>query len=439
MSTPVCIFWFRRDLRLHDNKGFYAALKSGLPVVPLFIFDKDILDALQYKDDKRISFIYKAIEAMQAQLQKEGSTMEVRYGKPRDIFKQLLQDYEVKAVHTNEDYEPYAAERDGAVENLVKSNGATFHLYKDQVIFAKDEVTKKDGGHYSIFGPYSRAWRAQLKDDNHAPAPSEKHLKNCLAQKSKPMPTLAEMGFEKVALPTLPTQWDKEIIKHYHSTRNLPAVAGTTKMGVHLRFGTVSVRQLLAEALPINETYVNELTWREFFMQMLWHQPRLVDEPCNLRYANIQWRNNEEEYLRWCRGETGVGIVDAGMRELNETGFMHNRVRMLTASYLVKNLLVDYKWGEAYFGEKLLDFDLSANNGNWQWVAGCGCDAAPYFRIFNAELQAKKFDPKDQYIRKWVPEYGTSKYPKPMISHAAAKERCLKAYKAALGAGQGVE
>ena len=428
----VALFWFRRDLRLDDNAGLFAALSSGLPVVPVFIFDEDILAQLQDKDDRRVSFIYAALEKLQAGLQKVGSTLDVRYGKPLVIFQQLMQAYPVSAVYTNHDYEPYAQQRDVAVQQLLKANGISFHTHKDQVVFERADVVKDDGNGYMVFTPYAKKWRSLLHANSTASFPSETLLQHFFKQSALPFPTLQEMGFVfNKDIPSVAAV-DETIIQHYHRTRDIPSLQGTTRMGVHLRFGTVSVRKLVAKALQLNAVYLSELIWREFFMQILWHHPRVATAACKKEYEGIRWRNNEEEFNRWCHGQTGYPLVDAGMRELNETGFMHNRVRMVVGSFLVKDLLVDWRWGEAYFARKLLDFELSANNGNWQWVAGCGCDAAPYFRVFNPAAQAKRFDPQALYIRRWVPEFDTLEYARPVVDHAAAKERCIKAYKTAL-------
>ena len=432
MKETVALFWARRDLRLHDNAGFYAALSSGLPVVPVFIFDKEILSQLQDKDDKRVSFIYAALLHMQAELGAQGSTLDVRYGKTIPVFEQLLEDYNVGAVYTNRDYEPYATERDGAVAKLLASHGASLCTAKDQVIFEKSDVVKDDGTPYSIYTPYCKRWKATLTKEHLQSYPSEKHLDKLYRQKPRQMPLLETLGFvfdkSMSAVPSM----DKTIIGHYDKTRDTPSVHGTTHLGIHLRFGTGSIRKLATTALALNETFLNELIWRDFFMQMLWHQPRLVTEACKPEYDHIKWRNNEVEFERWCQGKTGYPIVDAGMRELNETGFMHNRVRMIAGSFLVKDLLIDWRWGEAHFARKLLDFELASNNGNWQWVAGCGCDAAPYFRVFNPTIQAKKFDPQLKYIKKWIPELESFDYPEPIVEHDKAKERCLQAYKAAV-------
>ena len=430
--NSVVLFWFRRDLRLEDNCGLFAALSSGLPVVPIFIFDTDILSHLEDKDDNRVSFIYAALQRLQEQLAPFGSTMDVRYGKPEAVFAKLTDEYPVKAIYTNHDYEPYARSRDEKIKQLLAAKGLPLHSFKDQVIFEQNEVVKGDGTGYLVYTPYAKRWKALLQKEQYQPHASEKRLSYFYRQPPLPFPSLQEMGFVfNEDIPEV-AKADKAVVQHYHKTRDIPSVGGTTRMGVHLRFGTVSVRQLVSVALQLNEVFLSELIWREFFMQVLWHQPRVEREACKRDYDNIRWRNNEEEFQRWCSGETGYPIVDAGMRELNKTGFMHNRVRMIVGSFLVKDLLIDWRWGEAYFARKLLDFELASNNGNWQWVAGCGCDAAPYFRVFNPVTQAKKFDPKGIYIRKWIPEFDNLAYVKPIVDHAYAKERCIKAYKAAL-------
>jgi len=431
MTQSVNVFWFRRDLRLNDNAGLFHALNSKLPVVPVFIFDTNILDELEDKNDKRVNFIYYSLLSLQKQLEDLGSSFEIFHSTPLQAFQKIIDQYEVQTVFTNHDYEPYARERDKLIEKFLSKKRIAFKTFKDQVIFEKSEVVKENGEPYQVFTPYSKKWKSILTKENLKSYASEKLLKNFLRRKPEKFPSLEEIGFsENNGFPKLSV--DENIIKHYDQTRNIPSINGTSHLGIHLRFGTVSIRQLVAKTKSLNETFLNELIWREFFMQLLWYYPRLVNEACKKEYDNIKWRNNEKEFQAWCNGQTGYPIVDAGMIELNETGFMHNRVRMITASFLVKHLLIDWRWGEAYFAKKLLDYELSSNNGNWQWVAGCGCDAAPYFRIFNPHTQTKKFDPELKYIRKWVPEFESFSYPKPIVDHEAARERCLKIYKAAL-------
>ncbi|MBX2905062.1 MAG: deoxyribodipyrimidine photo-lyase [Taibaiella sp.] len=432
-NVPVSVFWFRRDLRLNDNAGLYRALKSGNPVLPIFIFDTNILDGLTEKRDKRVQFIHDALMSMQQKLVDLGCSLHIYHSTPAEVFQQITQAYTVAAVFTNHDYEPYAEQRDKEIRILLGEKGISFHTYKDQVIFEKDEVMKDNGEPYTVYTPYSRKWKERLNDFYLSSYPVEKYVHNLVKGDSQPIPSLNELGFQEAKHGVVAPILDRGIARTYDQTRDIPAIHGTTHMGIHLRFGTVSIRELAREVMPLNGTLLNELIWREFFMMILWHFPYVVNGAFKKDYNNIKWRNNEKEFEAWCAGQTGYPIVDAGMRELNETGFMHNRVRMIVASFLTKDLLIDWRWGEAYFAEKLLDYDLSANNGNWQWAAGCGCDAAPYFRVFNPTLQTEKFDPKLEYIKKWVPEYDQLTYAKPIVAHDMARDRCLKVYKEALG------
>ncbi|THU32005.1 deoxyribodipyrimidine photo-lyase [Niastella caeni] len=429
----INIFWFRRDLRLHDNAGLYHALKSNNPVLPIFIFDTNILDQLPQKADRRVTFIHDALKQMQQQLSETGSTLQAFHDTPLNAFKLLAQQYTIEQVFTNHDYEPYARERDEAIAQFLQQHNIAFHTYKDQVIFEKEEVVKDDGKPYTVFTPYSRKWKAALNEFYLKSYSTEKYFYNFYQQSIKPVPTLKSIGFEETGASFPSATFDNNIIQEYDQRRDFPAIAGTSRLGVHLRFGTISVRQLAKQATQLNDTFLNELIWRDFFQMILWHFPHVgKGKAFKAEYDFIQWRNKEDEFARWCAGNTGYPIVDAGMRELNATGFMHNRVRMITASFLAKHLLIDWRWGEAYFAEKLLDFDLASNNGNWQWAAGCGCDAAPYFRIFNPHLQTKKFDPQLAYIRQWVPELNELTYPTPIVDHEMARKRCLETYKKAL-------
>jgi len=433
MKSPVNICWFRRDLRLNDNAALYHALKDRNPVVPLFIFDRDILDELEDRADRRVGFIREALLHMQEQLEKRGSTMDVRYGKPEGIFMELLKDYRIEKVFTNGDYEPYARDRDHKIASLLEKAGISFHSYKDQVIFEKAEVLKGDGTPYLIFTPYSRKWKSTLNDFYLSSYPCEKYYHNFFQHVPGKIPSLTSMDFKSCNNDFPPDKWKPATIKEYKKQRDVPGIEnGTTKLGVHLRFGTISVRELVRDTYELSETFLAELIWRDFFHTILWHFPSVVTDAFRPEYDKVKWRYNEKDFEAWCNGRTGYPIVDAGMRELNETGLMHNRLRMITASFLTKHLLIDWRWGEAYFAKKLLDYDLSANNGNWQWAAGTGCDAAPYFRIFNPYAQTQKFDPALTYVRKWVPEFEELTYPRPIVEHEFARERCLKAYKAAL-------
>ena len=432
MKTKLNLFWFRRDLRLIDNHGLYEALQSELPVLPIFIFDTNILDKLENKEDKRVDFIFQALEKLNEYLEKQGKSIQIFYGKPLEIYENLTQKYEIGNVFCNEDYEPYAIKRDQDIKDFLASKNINFYQFKDQVIFQKDEITKADGKPYTVYTPYSKQWLLKFNDQNLEFFASEKKLDNLLNIEKQNI-TLENIGFKKTNYLFENPKINLEILEKYHETRNLPTKE-TSQMSVHLRFGTFSIRKLVKIANELKDkTYLKELIWREFFMQILWHFPKVIHHSFKEKYDNIAWENNEELFQKWCEGKTGYPIVDAGMRELNETGLMHNRVRMVCASFLTKHLLTDWRIGEAYFAEKLMDYDLSANNGNWQWSAGSGCDAAPYFRVFNPEEQQKKFDPKFIYIKKWVKEFGTSTYPKPIIEHKFARERALKRYKEGLG------
>ena len=432
MKTKLNLFWFRRDLRLIDNRGLYEALKSELPVLPIFIFDTEILNQLENKEDKRVDFIFQALEKLNEYLEKQGKSIQIFYGKPLEIYENLSQQYEIGNVFCNEDYEPYAIKRDQEIKDFLASKNINFYQLKDQVIFQKDEIVKADGKPYTVYTPYSRQWLLKFNDQNLEFFASEKKLDNLLNIEKQNI-TLENIGFKKTNYLFENPKINLEILEKYQETRDFPTLE-TSQMSVHLRFGTFSIRKLVKIANELKDkTYLKELIWREFFMQILWHFPKVIHHSFKEKYDNIAWENNEELFQKWCEGKTGYPIVDAGMRELNETGLMHNRVRMVCASFLTKHLLTDWRIGEAYFAEKLMDYDLSANNGNWQWSAGSGCDAAPYFRVFNPEEQQKKFDPKFIYIKKWVKEFGTSTYPKPIIEHKFARERALKRYKEGLG------
>ena len=432
--SKVNVFWFRRDLRLDDNVGFLEALKGDHPVLPLFIFDKEILDKLP-KDDARVTFIFETLQKMRDTLQDEhGSSLAMYYGKPNNIWKQILKDYDVNSVFTNRDYEPYAKERDESIEKLLKDHDIEFKTFKDQVIFEKDEVVKNDGDPYIVYTPYKNKWKENFDADEHLKIHyTSQHLDNLIENSRLPNLSLSDMGFKKSGLEVPDYDVTPTLIQNYEDTRNFPAQEGTSRLGPHLRFGTVSVRKMVKKAIAEkNEVFWSELIWREFFMQILYHYPETVDNAFYKKYDRIEWRNNEDEFEKWKKGETGFLLVDAGMRQLNKTGYMHNRVRMLVASFLCKHLLIDWRWGEAYFAEKLLDYEQSSNIGNWQWAAGSGVDAAPYFRIFNPMTQVDKFDKEKKYIKAFVPEYDTDDYPDKMVDHKEARERCLKTYKAAV-------
>ena len=436
MRQPVNIFWFRRDLRLKDNAGLYHALRSGNSVLPVFIFDAEILNGLDDKKDRRVAFIHFFLKKIKSELNTANADLLVLHGKPLDVFRKITSEYDVKKVFTNHDYEPYAEKRDGEVRALLNEKGVDFQAYKDQVIFEKDEILKDDGTPYTVYTPYSKKWKARMNDFFLKSYPTEKYFGNFFRPEHPfRFIELSEIGFEMPEnFDFPPAELDLGMLKKYHELRDFPAVRGTSRLSVHLRFGTVSIRELARVAKKESEKFLNELIWREFYMMILWHFPHVVTRAFKPEYDQIEWRNHEEEFQKWCEGKTVYPIVDAGMRELNTTGYMHNRVRMITASFLIKHLLIDWRWGEAYFAKKLLDFDLAANNGSWQWVAGSGCDGAPYFRVFNPALQTDKFDPEFRYIRKYVREFGTPLYPPPMVKHEFARDRVLEAYKKAVGA-----
>lgn len=433
-KQDIAIFWFRRDLRLKDNAGLYHALKSGLPVLPIFIFDTEILDKLEERNDARITFIHQEIEALKKYLEdKLESSLKVLHGSPIKIWENLIKEYPVKKVYTNHDYEPYAIKRDKKLATLLKEKDVEFYTYKDQCIFEKEEILKDNDEPYVVFTPYKKKWLAALKPFYYKAYPTKKYEKAFLQTKSFKSISLKQLGFTESEL-DFPNQSYKKQLGNYAKDRDFPAKDATTHISLHLRFGTVSIRQLVKDALDAkSDVWLSELIWRDFYFSILYHFPHSATESFRKEYDQIEWRNNEKEFKAWCEGKTGYAIVDAGMRELNETGFMHNRVRMIVASFLTKHLLIDWRWGEQYFAKKLLDYELSSNVGGWQWAAGSGVDAAPYFRIFNPYEQVKKFDKELKYVKKWVPEFEDPfKYPQPIVDHKAARERCLKVYKKAL-------
>ncbi|WP_437823289.1 cryptochrome/photolyase family protein [Tenacibaculum mesophilum] len=427
MEDKVSIFWFRRDLRLEDNKGLYEALQSGNKVVPLFIFDEDILESLP-KNDARVTFIYETLQNLDEELKKHQSSLVVKKGKPLAIWKKLTEEFIIEAVYTNKDYEPYATKRDKEVKDFLVSKGIIFNAFKDQVIFEENEVLKNDGTPYTVFTPYKNKWLQNFseKKDTQDFTIDFANFYQFLSE----FPSLAFIGFEESTIKVKP--YNLSSLDSYDEVRDFPSQDKTSYLSPYLRFGLVSTRKMIRFALKTNQTFLSELIWREFFMQILYHFPKVVTQNFKQKYDAVPWRNNEEEFKKWCEGKTGYPMVDAGMRELNETGYMHNRVRMITAGFLCKHLLIDWRWGEAYFAEKLLDYDLSANNGNWQWAAGTGCDAAPYFRVFNPESQLKKFDKDLQYVRKWIKDFDELTYPQPMVEHKFARERAINTYKKAL-------
>ncbi|GGZ90789.1 cryptochrome/photolyase family protein [Algibacter mikhailovii] len=433
MNNPINIFWFRRDLRLEDNHGLYEALKEELNVLPIFIFDIDILSKLP-KNDARVSFIYDTLDKLNLSLGKNNNSgIAMYHGKPKDIIKQLLDTHNVRTVYTNHDYEPYARTRDSEIAAYLETRDVTFKTYKDQVIFEKNDIVKKDGKPYLVYTPYMKKWKERFRQTHLQRFPSEDYLHKIGSIERLPQISLSDMEFTTPNQIIKPYSVSSSLIKSYEATRNYPAKDSTSRLGPHLRFGTISIRSIVDKAIAeTNEIFWQELIWREFFMQILWHFPQTLTKSFKSQYDRILWRNNEAEFKAWCAGKTGYPLVDAGMRQLNKTGFMHNRVRMLVGSFLCKHLLIDWRWGEAYFAEKLHDYEMASNIGNWQWVAGCGVDAAPYFRIFNPTTQIQKFDKNLEYIQSWVPDFQELTYPTLIVDHKFARERCLSVYKEAL-------
>ncbi|WP_397447936.1 cryptochrome/photolyase family protein [Polaribacter sp. R77954] len=432
MKEQKNIFWFRRDLRLNDNCGLYHALTSGKNVLPIFIFDDEILSKLP-SDDARVTFLHQELTNINNQLKEVGSSLAIFHGKPIDIFKQLSEKHQIETVFTNRDYEPYAQDRDTEIKILLNTANINFKTFKDQVIYERNEIVKQDGDPYKVYTPYSRKWLEAFQNQGVQLYPSEDNLEFFIKNKQHSFLSLSDIGFRESKIKVESYTVSPKLINEYEETRNFPAQNATSKLGTHLRFGTVSVRRMVEKASKSdNITFLKELIWREFFMQILWHFPHTPNKAFKAKYDNIDWRNNETEFKAWCKGQTGYPLVDAGMRELNKTGFMHNRVRMLVGSFLCKHLLIDWRWGEAYFAEKLHDYEMSSNVGNWQWVAGSGVDASPYFRIFNPTTQIKKFDKDFKYIKKWVPEFQELSYAKEIVDHKFARERCLKVYKEAV-------
>lgn len=431
MAEKYIAFWFRRDLRLFDNTGLYHALKQGQKVLPVFIFDRDILDKLEDKDDVRVTFIHQEITAMHEDLQGKGSGMVVKYATPEAAWQEITDEYDLSAVYTNRDYEPYAKKRDAAIGDLLAEKGIEFKTCKDQVFLESQEVLTGKGTPYHVFSPYARKWREVLPTDAFEALPSALLHENWAQPNSLAIPSLDDMGFVPSSIEIPGKEVSDDLLQHYHETRNLPAKQGTSRLSHHLRFGTISLRDLAQRAANLNDTYLNELIWREFYMMILDNYPRVVDTSFNEKYDQVEWNRSEEEFQRWCEGKTGVPIVDAGMRQLNTIGYMHNRVRMIVASFLTKNLLIDWRWGEAYFARKLLDFELSSNNGGWQWAASTGTDAAPYFRVFNPISQQKKFDPQLEYTKRWVDDLYSDSYPEaPMVDLKETRKRAIEAFRA---------
>lgn len=431
-DKKTSIFWFRRDLRLHDNVGLYHALSQNHVVIPIFIFDNNIINQLP-EDDTRVNFIYNQLEKIHEQLKYFDSTLFIYRGDPKDIFEKLISEFKIDCVFTNKDYEPYGINRDQTIKSLLEERNIIFNSYKDHVIFEYDEILKNDGEPYKIYTPYSKKWIKNYNLLRLQKFPSEDLTYHFIKKNNRIFPELSELGIKTSKKPIYTFTLNRKMVNEYGLYRNFPSLDKTSRLGPYLRFGLVSIRRIANfVSKEADQTFLKELIWREFFTQILWHFPYTVTNSFKPKYDKIKWRNNEVEFKLWCEGKTGYPIVDAGMRELNHTGFINNRVRMIASSFLCKHLLIDWRWGEAYFAKKLNDFELSSNIGNWQWVAGCGVDSSPYFRIFNPQSQLEKFDKNRTYIKKWIPEYQEFNYIDPIVEHHMARERCLKTYKKAL-------
>ncbi len=446
------LVWFRRDLRLFDHAALHHALTSSQQIICVFIFDTTILDSLP-RADRRVAFIWDSLRQLKLELNQLGSDLIIRHGRPVELIPQLAAEFQADAVFANRDTEPAALTRDKLVADQLACYDKTLHLFKDQVIFERDEILTQTGQMYQVFTPYKRAWLAKVNDDVVMSFPIRPHLHRLKKLTPEVMPALHSLGFDEIDVANLKPGMDggellfNEFctrIHQYHEARDYPAVKGVSYLSVHLRFGTVSIRELVRSAIQLGsvgaQTWLAELIWREFYQQLLWHRPDLVTHTFKPVYDAIPFPNDAALFRAWCEGLTGYPIVDAAMRQLNQTGFMHNRLRMITASFLVKDLLVDWRWGERYFAEKLNDFDLASNNGGWQWAASTGCDAQPYFRIFNPTTQSKRYDPQGKFIRRYCPELAMlddktihapgilAHYPAAIVDHATQRIAALQLF-----------
>ena len=429
IKKDVAIFWFRRDLRFNDNTALNHALESKYPVLPIFTFDINIITKIESKTDARVEFIFDQVLSLKSELEKVNSTLKIFHDHPENVFRVLNEEFNIKEVFANRDYEPYAIARDKKTGDLLREQHVLFHQFKDHVIFEGHEILKQDGTPFKVFSPFKKVWLQKFENQKEFKLEDSVNFNKFLKSKSAKTPTLLSLGFEPSTVKIPAKDISNNILKNYDKTRDYPALAGTSRLGIHFRFGTINIRECAKIAKRLNDTFLNELIWREFYSAILQHFPFVTDRAFNRKYDLIPWKNDLSEFTKWCEGMTGYPLVDAGMRELNETGYMHNRVRMITASFLTKHLLIDWRWGEAYFANKLLDFELASNNGGWQWAAGTGTDAQPYFRVFNPEAQAQKFDQNNQYIKKWIPEYNTASYPEPMVDHKSSRIRAIETYK----------
>ena len=431
--VEASIFWFRRDLRIDDNPGLYEALANSKNVIPIFIFDTNIIDNLP-SDDNRIKFIWHSLSLLNERLKELGSTLNIFKGNPLEVFKKIILKYRLISVYVNRDYEKYSIKRDKEINTFLNENKIAFNASKDHVFFEPNEILKSDGTPYTVFTPYSKKWFEKFYSEKLPQYQIKNLVDNFFKTDYKPIISLSEIGFSNDEIKFEKFNLGDELIKNYTSKRDFPYLNSTSKIGPYLRFGLISVREVGKKTIEkkFDQSFLRQLIWRDFYIQIFFHFPDSENENFKPAYDKIIWLNEEEKFEKWCAGETGYPIVDAGMKELNATGFMHNRVRMIAASFLCKHLLIHWKKGESYFAKKLLDYEMASNVGNWQWVAGTGVDAAPYFRLFNPEIQMKKFDPQKVYIKKWLPKYDPENYLEPIIDHNYARERCLNAYKIAL-------
>ena len=470
MQFEKSLVWFRRDLRDFDHAALYHALKTSSQVFCAFVFDTEILDLLENKQDRRVEFIWESVKELKAALQANGGDLIVMHGKARELIPKYALQANIHAVFANRDYEPSAVARDAEVAAKLAQNNIEFHSFKDQVLFEKDEILSLSNKPYSVFTPYKNAHLKKLDDFYLKPYPVDSYIHNYAKVAPSNLINLESMGFVRTNLTDmrLPTGMSggaqlfadfEERMHQYKEARNFPAVKGVSYLSVHLRFGTVSVRHLARQATNHanagSQTWLSELIWRDFYFQILHHHPQVAaGKAYKAEFENLPFPNDIALFKAWCEGKTGYPLIDAAMRQINSTGFMHNRLRMVAASFLVKDLLIDWRWGERYFAEHLIDFDLSANNGGWQWAASTGCDAQPWFRIFNPTTQSEKFDPAGKFIRKYVPELGScnnkeihapwlmpplqkqsigivigKNYPAPIVDHATQRALALSLYK----------
>lgn len=428
----TALFWFRRDLRLKDNHGLFQALKSGRPVTCIYIFDTNRLSQLE-KNDARITFIHNTLSDLKKELEEYGSTLDVRFGDPVKIFPHLIRVYNFRQVFANHDYDSYSTELDHKVRNLLMEHSIKFRSFKDHVIFEKNEIIDSKNEPYVTFDPYFKKWKKSITFNKVFNYKSEFYLKNLFNMSPIEFPTINQIGFEKSKIEFNSPSLSLSTIKNYDKTKTFPGIKnGTSRIGIHLRYGTISVRECVNFALSHNDSWLTELIWRDFYNQILFHFPHIENSSFKKSYDKIKWENNEELFQKWCEGNTGYPLVDAGMRELKNTGYMHSQIRIIVSSFLCKNLRIDWRWGERYFSKHLLDFDLASNIGGWQGAAGSGVESTPYFQVSNPLKQTHSFDPQLTYIKKWVPEFKNPDYPKPIVDFIESREICFKMYKKAI-------